>query len=163
VVAHLTVGERVARGKAARSEVSRSSHAVFEPSGGRPDPVALLEGPRCLRPTHLRGCRSWCRFVMAGCCLIVYVLSRRHEDHGPRPRCDARSGLQVQMLRRRALVELRAVRSSRASARRGGRLATDRRAHRALISRERNDQAQTFGIRGSGSAWVRSEPSSVPM
>jgi uncharacterized protein (DUF2252 family) len=43
VVPHLTVAERVARGKAARSEVPRSSHAVFEPSPRRADPVELLE------------------------------------------------------------------------------------------------------------------------
>src|SRR5436190_21632136 len=42
-VPHLTVAERVARGKAARREVPRSSHAAFEPSPDRPDPVALLE------------------------------------------------------------------------------------------------------------------------
>ncbi len=42
-VPHLSVAERVARGKAARSEVPRSSHAVFEPSSTRPDPVELLE------------------------------------------------------------------------------------------------------------------------
>src|SRR5436305_3354464 len=42
-VPQLTVAERVARGKAARREVPRSSHAAFEPSPDRPDPVALLE------------------------------------------------------------------------------------------------------------------------
>jgi uncharacterized protein (DUF2252 family) len=40
---HLTVAERVARGKAARSEVPRASHAVFEPSARRADPIKLLE------------------------------------------------------------------------------------------------------------------------
>jgi uncharacterized protein (DUF2252 family) len=43
VVPHLTIEERVARGRAARSEVPRSSHGVFAPSAGRPDPVTLLE------------------------------------------------------------------------------------------------------------------------
>ncbi len=43
VVPHLSVAERVARGKAARAEVPRSSHAVFEPSANRFDPVELLE------------------------------------------------------------------------------------------------------------------------
>jgi uncharacterized protein (DUF2252 family) len=43
VVPHLTVAERAARGKAARSEVPRSSHAVFDPPSHRPDPVELLE------------------------------------------------------------------------------------------------------------------------
>jgi uncharacterized protein (DUF2252 family) len=37
------VAERVARGKAARAEVPRSRHGVFEPGAGRADPIALLE------------------------------------------------------------------------------------------------------------------------
>ena len=40
---HLTIAERVARGKAARAEVPRSSHAVHEPAATRPNPVELLE------------------------------------------------------------------------------------------------------------------------
>jgi uncharacterized protein (DUF2252 family) len=40
---HLSVAERVARGKAARAEVPRASHAVFEPASRRTDPVKLLE------------------------------------------------------------------------------------------------------------------------
>jgi uncharacterized protein (DUF2252 family) len=43
LVPHLTVAERAARGKAARAEVPRSSHAGFEPAAGRPDPIKLLE------------------------------------------------------------------------------------------------------------------------
>jgi uncharacterized protein (DUF2252 family) len=42
-VPHLSVPERVARGKAARAETPRSSHAAFEPLPTRPDPVELLE------------------------------------------------------------------------------------------------------------------------
>jgi uncharacterized protein (DUF2252 family) len=42
-VAHLTPAEREARGKAARKQVPRSSHAAFEPAPDRPDPVGLLE------------------------------------------------------------------------------------------------------------------------
>jgi uncharacterized protein (DUF2252 family) len=42
-VAHLTVAERAAHGKAARAEVPRSSHALFEPAAHRVDPIALLE------------------------------------------------------------------------------------------------------------------------
>ena len=42
-VPHLSVGERVARGKAARAEVPRANHATFEPPATRDDPVALLE------------------------------------------------------------------------------------------------------------------------
>jgi uncharacterized protein (DUF2252 family) len=40
---HLTPSERRARGKAARAETPRASHAKFEPGSNRPDPVALLE------------------------------------------------------------------------------------------------------------------------
>jgi uncharacterized protein (DUF2252 family) len=42
-VPHLSVAERIARGKAARKEVPRSGHALFEPSPTRADPVDLLE------------------------------------------------------------------------------------------------------------------------
>jgi uncharacterized protein (DUF2252 family) len=42
-VPHLSVAERAARGKAARSEVPRSSHAAYEPQARRGDPVKLLE------------------------------------------------------------------------------------------------------------------------
>jgi uncharacterized protein (DUF2252 family) len=42
-VAHLTPEERVARGKAARNEVPRSSHGRWAPPQDRLDPVALLE------------------------------------------------------------------------------------------------------------------------
>ena len=42
-VPHLSVAERVARGKAARTDVPRADHAKFEPPSGRADPVALLE------------------------------------------------------------------------------------------------------------------------
>ena len=42
-VEHFTVGERSARGKAARAEVSRASHGEWEPALHRPDPVELLE------------------------------------------------------------------------------------------------------------------------
>ncbi len=39
----LTMAERSARGKGARAEVPRESHAVFDPPADRPDPVAQLE------------------------------------------------------------------------------------------------------------------------
>ncbi len=42
-VPHLTVDERVARGKAARAEVPRSRHAEYEAPHDRADPVELLE------------------------------------------------------------------------------------------------------------------------
>jgi uncharacterized protein (DUF2252 family) len=40
---HLTVDERVARGRAARKEAPRSAHGRWQPAPGRPDPLALLE------------------------------------------------------------------------------------------------------------------------
>jgi uncharacterized protein (DUF2252 family) len=42
-VAHLSVAERIARGKAARNEMPRAGHASFEPRSDRPDAVELLE------------------------------------------------------------------------------------------------------------------------
>ena len=42
-IAHFTVAERVARGKAARAEVPRRTHGGWEPSAVRADPVELLE------------------------------------------------------------------------------------------------------------------------
>jgi uncharacterized protein (DUF2252 family) len=42
-VARLTPAERAARGKTARAEVPRESHAVFDPPPGRLDPIGLLE------------------------------------------------------------------------------------------------------------------------
>jgi uncharacterized protein (DUF2252 family) len=45
--------ERAAAGKAARSEVRRSSHAVWEPAEGRADPVAVLEGQSASRVPEL--------------------------------------------------------------------------------------------------------------
>jgi uncharacterized protein (DUF2252 family) len=42
-VARLTPAERAARGKAARAQVPRDTHAVFDPPPDRPDPIGLLE------------------------------------------------------------------------------------------------------------------------
>jgi uncharacterized protein (DUF2252 family) len=42
-VPHFTPAERAARGRAARGELPRSAHAVWEPAPGRVDPVELLE------------------------------------------------------------------------------------------------------------------------
>src|SRR4051794_8785440 len=43
VLPHLSEAERVARGKAARSDVPRASHGLYEPAAHRSDPVELLE------------------------------------------------------------------------------------------------------------------------
>ncbi len=52
-VSHPSVAERVARGKAARAQVPRSAHAIFEPPSGRADPVALLESQAKTRVPEL--------------------------------------------------------------------------------------------------------------
>ena len=53
LVRRLSVGERVARGRAARREVPRSSHAGFAADAHRPDPVALLEQQAVTRVPEL--------------------------------------------------------------------------------------------------------------
>jgi uncharacterized protein (DUF2252 family) len=52
-VPHLSVAERVARGRAARAETPRSSHASFEPAAHRPDPVKVLENQAQTRVPEL--------------------------------------------------------------------------------------------------------------
>src|SRR5215218_9378921 len=52
-VAHFTVAERAARGKAARAEIPRASHAHWQAAAGRPDPVALLEAQATTRLPEL--------------------------------------------------------------------------------------------------------------
>ena len=42
-VEHLSVAERTACGKTARTQTPRSGHAVFEPAHDRPDPIELLQ------------------------------------------------------------------------------------------------------------------------
>jgi len=53
MVPHLTPQERIARGRAARAEVPRSSHGVYAPSAGRSDPVALLKSQAVTRVPDL--------------------------------------------------------------------------------------------------------------
>ncbi len=50
---HLTPAERAVRGKAARAEVPLESHAEFDPSPDRPDPIALLEEQGATRVPEL--------------------------------------------------------------------------------------------------------------
>jgi uncharacterized protein (DUF2252 family) len=52
-VSHPTVEQRIARGKAARNEVPRSSHSGFVPVAGRPDPIELLERQGATRVPEL--------------------------------------------------------------------------------------------------------------
>jgi uncharacterized protein (DUF2252 family) len=53
VLPHPTVAERVARGKAARAEVPRSSHGAFEAPAHRTDPIELLERQAATRVPEL--------------------------------------------------------------------------------------------------------------
>ena len=52
-IAHPSVEERKARGKAARKAVSPSSHAGWKPAADRPDPIALLEEQNARREPDL--------------------------------------------------------------------------------------------------------------
>jgi hypothetical protein len=91
-VEHFTVAERAARGKAARAEVPRRSHANWEPALHRPDPVELLEEQAMTRVPELVPIRygrmlvSPFTFFRGGAYLMASDLS-----HGPR------SGLHVQL------------------------------------------------------------------
>ncbi len=52
-VAHPSVEDRTARGRAARASVPRSRQAEFAPGPERPDPIALLEGQAASRVQEL--------------------------------------------------------------------------------------------------------------
>ena len=90
-VTHLSVAERVERGKAARAEVPRASHASFEPPPKRADPVKLLERQAKTRVPELVPIRYGRMLVSPftfyrGAALIMA------QDLAPTPR----SGLNVQ-------------------------------------------------------------------
>jgi uncharacterized protein (DUF2252 family) len=63
-VCQLTPAERVVRGKAARAEVPRDGHAVFDPPSDRADPIALLEEQARLRVPELVPVR-WGRMLVS--------------------------------------------------------------------------------------------------
>ena len=50
---HLTVEERIARGRTARTEAPRLGHGRWEPAADRPDPIALLEEQAVTRVPEL--------------------------------------------------------------------------------------------------------------
>src|SRR5216684_5584364 len=60
----LTPAERAVRGKEARAEVPRDSHAVFDPPPDRPDPIGLLEEQAKLRVPELVPVR-WGRMMVS--------------------------------------------------------------------------------------------------
>ena len=108
----LSVSERVARGKAARREVPRSSHAAFEPAAHRLDPVELLERQADTRVPELvpirygRMLASPFTFYRGAALIMAADLA-----------ADPANGLHRPVLRRRPPLELRPLRLARAPAR----------------------------------------------
>ena len=90
-VPHLSVAERIARGKAARAEVPRSTHAVFAPSPERVDPVELLERQAQTRVPELVPIR-YGRMLVSPFTFYRGAAMIMAHDLGPTPR----SGLTVQ-------------------------------------------------------------------
>ncbi len=88
---HLSVEERIARGKAARAEVPRSSHAVFEASPERVDPVKLLEDQSKTRVPELVPIR-YGRMLVSPFTFYRGAAMIMAQDLAPTPR----SGLMVQ-------------------------------------------------------------------
>ena len=110
VVPHLSVAERVARGKAARAEVPRSSHAVFEPSSERSDPVQLLEHQAETRVPELVPIR-YGRMLVSPFTFYRGAAKIMAHDLGP-----TSLGATCPVLRRCTPVELRGVRVTGAAA-----------------------------------------------
>jgi len=90
-VPHLSVAERIARGKAARAEVPRSSHAIFDPPPMRADPVELLERQAATRVPELVPIR-YGRMLVSPFTFYRGAAMIMAHDLGPTPR----SGLTVQ-------------------------------------------------------------------
>jgi uncharacterized protein (DUF2252 family) len=90
-VTHLSVAERVARGKAARKETPRSSHAGFQPAPARSDPVAQLESQAKTRLPELVPIR-YGRMLVSAFTFYRGAASIMAEDLATTPR----SGLIVQ-------------------------------------------------------------------
>jgi len=90
-VPHPSIAERVARGKAARAEVPRSSHGIYEPSPTRVDPVEILERQAATRVPELVPIR-YGRMLVSPFTFYRGAAMIMAHDLGPTPR----SGLTVQ-------------------------------------------------------------------
>jgi uncharacterized protein (DUF2252 family) len=90
-VLHFTVSERAARGRAARAECPRSSHAGFEPSEDR-DPVAILEAQAPSRVPELVPIR-YGRMLVSPFTFYRGAAALMAHDLAPAPR----SGLRAQL------------------------------------------------------------------
>jgi uncharacterized protein (DUF2252 family) len=91
VVAHFTASERVARGRAARAECPRSSHASFELTPDR-DPVAILEAQAPSRVPELVPVR-YGRMLVSPFTFYRGAAAIMAHDLAPTPR----AGLQAQL------------------------------------------------------------------
>jgi uncharacterized protein (DUF2252 family) len=90
-VAHLSVAERTALGKAARKRTPRSSHAVYEPTEGRVDPIELLQHQAASRVPELVPIR-YGRMLVSPFTFYRGAAAIMASDLAPTPR----SGLTVQ-------------------------------------------------------------------
>jgi uncharacterized protein (DUF2252 family) len=90
-VAHFTVSERAARGRSARAECPRSSHAGFELAGDR-DPVAILEAQASSRVPDLVPVR-YGRMLVSPFTFYRGAAAVMAHDLAPTPR----AGLQAQL------------------------------------------------------------------
>src|SRR4051794_6509155 len=91
-VPHLTAGERAARGKAARAEVPRRSHAGWDSPVGRRDPVDILEEQAVSRLPELVPLR-YGRMLTSAFAFYRGAAAIMAADLAATPR----SGLQVQL------------------------------------------------------------------
>src|SRR5689334_16725780 len=91
-VPYLTAGERAARGKAARAEVPRRTHAGWDPPAGRRDPVDILEEQAVSRVQELVPLR-YGRMLTSPFAFFRGAAAIMAADLSATPR----SGLQVQL------------------------------------------------------------------
>ena len=91
VVPHFTVAERAARGRSAREECPRSSHASFDLAPGR-DPVAILEAQATTRVPELVPLR-YGRMLVSPFTFYRGAAAVMAHDLAPTPR----AGLQAQL------------------------------------------------------------------
>ena len=107
--AHLTVDERIARGRTARAEAPRAAHGRWEPAPDRPDPVALLEEQAASRVPELVPIRYGRMLVSPFTFYRGAALIMAADLAGPRVRGHRAA------VRRRSPVQLRPVRHARAA------------------------------------------------
>jgi uncharacterized protein (DUF2252 family) len=91
-VVHLTVEERLSRGRAARTEAPRSSHAAIEPQADR-DPVAILEAQAATRVAELLPIR-YGRMLASPFAFYRGAAAVMANDLAPSPK----TGLRVQLV-----------------------------------------------------------------